>query len=432
MENVLSYAVFFLLFLVLLGLGLPVAFVLGATSVVGILFSLDPGVLFKIAQDALQCGSDFVFIMIPLFILMAEVIPASGLGEETFTAAQKWFNRLPGGLAISSIGSCACFASISGSSPVTAAAIGAVAVPEMINRGYDRKLAAGAVAAGGTLGIMIPPSLAMVLYGVITQTSIGALFMAGIVPGIVLTIILSLMVIGLVKIAHASAPSMTQVGWREKFAALKHVWPVALLALVVLGSIYTGVATPTEASAMGATGAIIIVLCLRRITVSSLYKTLVRTATTTCMMILLIIGGSSLSFFVSTMGIPRQITDFLVSASMSPWIFMIVLNIIYLILGCLLDPMSILVITLPILFPVVSGMGFDPVWFGIVVTLNIEIGMITPPVGMNLFILRAVLPQLELKEIVVGSLPFVGVLIAGLAVLMLFPGLALWLPSMMR
>ena len=376
MDSYIFYTVLFVLLLILLGLGLPIAFVLGSISVIGIIWALDYNVLYQLAQIALDTGSNFIFTMIPLFILMAEIFSISALGKDAFSAAQKWFYRLPGSLAVSGIGSSAGFAAVSGSSPVTVAVVGIVAVPEMISSGYDRKLAAGSVAAGGTLGIMIPPSMAMIIYGVITETSVGKLFIGGIVPGILLAIMLSLLVVIRVKLNPSLAPSLGEVSWRQRLVSLLRVWPVVVISIAVIGSIYTGIATPTEAASVGASGALLIMLILGRLNVLSLYKALMRTATTTCMALFLILGGLSVSFFVSTMGIPHEISNFLQSLSVSPWIIIVLINLIYLILGCFLDPMSILVITLPLIFPTVNAMGFDPIWFGIVVTLNIEIGMI--------------------------------------------------------
>jgi len=432
MDNYLIYIALFGFFLILLLIGLPLAFVLGSTAVVGILWCLNPGVLYQIAQEAVQCGTYFIFITIPLFVLMAEVFSASGFGKETYTAAQKWLYRIPGSLAVSSIYACAGFGAISGSSPITAATIGIVAIPQMIDRGYDRKIAIGSVAAGGTLGIMIPPSLTMIIYGAITETSVGKLFIAGIIPGIVLATMLSLLVTIRVKLNTSLAPSLGKISWGEKFASLKGVWMVGVIAFVVLGTIYTGIATPTEAAAIGASAAILVVIIVGRLNWSSLYKVLLRSATTTSMIIFIIIGGLSISFFINTMGLPHQISEYVISHFPNPWVIMIIINIIYLIMGCFLDPTSILIITLPIMFPTVKAMGFDPIWFGIIVTLNIEIGMVTPPVGLNLYILKAVVPDLGFNEIVSGSVPFILVLIIGLVILMIFPELSLWLPSMMK
>jgi len=431
MDSYTIYAIAFIILLVLLGMGLPIAFVLGSVAILGIIFFTDPTALFQIAQLAFRYGSSFLFTMVPLFVFMAEAISIAGLGKDIYAAAHKWLRRLPGGLAVSSIATCAGFAAVCGSSPATAATVSVVAIPEMLDRGYNRKLAVGSLLSGGTLGILIPPSLCMIIYGVMAMTSVGELFIAGIIPGIILAIMLSLSVIIRVMLKPSMAPTLDKVGWRERFVSLKGIWPVIVLAVAVLGSIYTGIATPTESAAIGAAGALLFAIGSRNMSWTSLQKALIRTTTTTSMVIFLFIGGTSLSFFLSMMGLPHQVSNFLLSFSFSPWIVLILINIMYLILGCLMDPTSVMVITLPILVPVIAGMGFNLVWFGIIVTINIEIGMITPPVGMNLFILKAVLPKLKMEEIVLGALPFVAILIAALAVMMIFPELSLWLPSTM-
>lgn len=431
MENYIFYSVIFGLFLILLASGLPIAFALGFVSILGITWLMGPGALFQIALQAAHYGSSWIFLMIPLFILMGETVSAAGLGDSTYTALQRWLYRLPGSLATSSVAASAGFAAVSGSSPVTAATIGAIAIPEMLRRGYDRRLAVGSVAAGGTLGILIPPSLSMVIYGVIAEQSVGKLFIAGIVPGIVLAAMLAFYITIAAVLNPSLAPRVPKVSWRERFASLSGAWVVVVLAIIILGSIYTGIATPTEAAGVGASVALLYAFAARKTGWASLYKALTRTVTTTSMVVFLVIGGTSLAFVLSAARLPQQTLVFLNSLDLSPWIVLIAINVIYLILGCFLDPMSVMVITLPTFIPLVAEMGFDLIWFGVIVTINIEIGMITPPVGLNLYILKAVLPELSLDDIILGSLPFVVVLLAGLAIALIFPQLSLWLPATM-
>ena len=423
--------VLIIVLIILLGLGTPIAFCLGFLGTVGIVGFLDMAVLYQIAEIAADSGTSLFLITLPLFILMAEVVQFSGLGDDIYTAAHNWLSWLPGGLAISSIATCTGFAAISGSSPATAATVGLVSIPEMLKRGYNRKLAVGSIAVGGTLGILIPPSITMIIYGIITEVSIGKLFIAGIIPGIMLALILCVSVAVAVKIKPELAPVVKGVSWRERFASLKRVWAFLILAISILGTIYAGIATPTESAAIGATLAMVIACFYRRLSFKALHGALLKTVALTTMIMFLVIGGNVLAFLLSTLTIPQYITEAITALNFSKWSIMIVVNIILLIMGCLLDPMAIMVISLPILFPIVTKLGFDPVWFGIVITINVEMGMITPPVGLNLFILKGTIPDVSMKDIVGGSLPFLLLLMLGLALIMIFPQLAIWLPGRM-
>lgn len=416
---------------ILLGLGTPISFCVGFLGVVGILTYLDAATLYQIAEIAADSGTNLFMLTLPLFIFMAEVVSFSGVGDDLYTAAHNWLSWLPGGLAISSIATCTGFAAISGSSPATAATVGLVSIPEMIKRGYNRKLAVGSIAVGGTLGILIPPSITMIIYGVITEVSIGKLFVAGIIPGIILSFILSIAIALAVKVKPDLAPRIQAVSWGERVSSLKHVWAFVVLALSIMGSIYAGIATPTESAAIGATLSLVIALLYRRLTVKSIHGALLRTVAVTAMIMFLVIGGSVFAFLLSTLTIPQYVTESITALNVSRWSIMIMINFILLVMGCLLDPMAIMVIVLPIIFPIVTQLGFDPVWFGIVVTINVEMGMITPPVGLNLFILKGAVPGIDMKDIVGGSLPFLLLLLLGLVIIMVFPSLATWLPGRM-
>jgi C4-dicarboxylate transporter DctM subunit len=416
---------------ILLGLGTPISFCVGFLGVVGILTYLDAATLYQIAEIAADSGTNLFMLTLPLFIFMAEVVSFSGVGDDLYTAAHNWLSWLPGGLAISSIATCTGFAAISGSSPATAATVGLVSIPEMIKRGYNRKLAVGSIAVGGTLGILIPPSITMIIYGVITEVSIGKLFVAGIIPGIILSFILSIAIALAVKVKPDLAPRIQAVSWGERVSSLKHVWAFVVLALSIMGSIYAGIATPTESAAIGATLSLVIALLYRRLTVKSIHGALLRTVAVTAMIMFLVIGGSVFAFLLSTLTIPQYVTESITALNVSRWSIMIMINFILLVMGCLLDPMAIMVIILPIIFQIVTRLGFDPVWFGIVVTINVEMGMITPPVGLNLFILKGAVPGIDMKDIVGGSLPFLLLLLLGLVIIMVFPSLATWLPGRM-
>jgi C4-dicarboxylate transporter DctM subunit len=417
--------------ILLLGLGTRIAFCLGFIGVAGILAFLDVGNLYQVAEIAADSGTNLFMLTLPLFILMAEIASFSGVGDEMYTAAHRWLSWLPGGLAIASVATCTGFAAICGSSPATAATVGLVAVPEMVKRGYNRRLALGSIAVGGTLGILIPPSITMIVYGMITEVSIGKLFIAGVIPGLVISLIFSTAIAMSATVNPQLAPRIEGVSWGERFASLKRIWAFMLLVITIMGAIYTGIATATESAALGATVALFIALVYRRLTWKALNSALLRTVTVTTMIMFMVLGGLVFAFLLSTLGVPQYVTNWIVGMEVSRWIVMIIINVIFLILGCLLDPMAIMVICLPILFPIVTKLGFDPVWFGVVVTINVEMGMITPPFGLNLFILRASLKDVPMDDIVKGSLPFVLLLMLGLAIIMLFPSLATWLPGRM-
>ena len=432
MESVLFFSIFVAALLLLMTTGAPVAVCMGLIGVIGTLYLATPVQLIRLAQIAFTRSSDFVFIVIPLFVLMGDMLASGKIGEDLFTAAQKWFNRIPGSLAVSTIFACAGFGAVCGSSPVTAATIGSVAIPQMWKKGYNRELALGATAAGGTLGIMIPPSVAFIIYGIITETSVGELFIAGVIPGIVLACLLSATVVLMVRRRPGLAPRAENVTWPERWQSLRLVWPTIVLSVVVLGSIYTGAATPTEAAAVGAAGAIMLTIVQRRFTWDGFSRSILGCVKTTSMLMLLLVSGLFASFVLTRLGVPQGFATFLTSLQVSPWIIIVLINLLLGVFGCLLDPLSILVITLPVFFPAVVQLGYDPVWFGVIMTLNTEIAAITPPVGFNLFILKAVIPGAEMIEVIRGSLIFIIPLGVGIIILMLFPELALVLPRLMR
>jgi len=339
---------------------------------------------------------------------------------------------MPAALPVSTIAAATVFSSISGSSPATAAAVGYAAVPEMLRHGYNKRLAVGVVAAGGTLGILIPPSVVMIIYGIITETSIGALFMAGIIPGILLSVMMMGYSIVLCSL-DPNAPRMDHaVTWSERFVSLQGIWPIVILFVVVIGAIYVGIATPVEAAALGAVAAIILTFRRPKMGLRGVNRVLVKAAQTTSMVILLIIFGAFFGFAVSVLGIAHGMIQAIIDANIEPWMVLGSYLIILILLGCVIDPVSLLIITVPLAFPVLSELGFDPIWLGVLVTIAVEIGMITPPVGMNLFILKSVVPkEITSRDITLGALPFILALLSGLLIIVAFPPLATWLPTMM-
>jgi C4-dicarboxylate transporter, DctM subunit len=436
MDPLVAFAVLtavLLLLLILIGYGIPVAFALGLVGSLGAVIFLSPAHLEEMATIAFDNGTNFVFVSVPLFILMAELFAGGKLSSQLFDTASRCFNRLPGALAIASVVACAVFGGPCGSSAATAASIGGPAIPEMLKRGYDKRLAAGVVAAGGTLGILIPPSIAMILFGVINQVSIGQLYLAGILPGIMMTVLLSVAVaLAAWRWPHL-APRIEDVTWSERIKSLRGAWPVAVLTAIVTVPIYTGIATPTEAAALGAGASLIYVVITPGLSWLQLRSALLNTVQVTAMIMFLLIGGFMLGFVMTSIGLPQSISKFIATLDVNRWVVMILINLLFFLIARALDPLTIMVITMPVLFPVVVDLGFDPVWFGIIMTINFEIDNILPPDGLNLLVLKGVAPpEVSINDIILGSLPFVLVLILGMAIIMVFPEIALWLPQQLK
>jgi C4-dicarboxylate transporter DctM subunit len=426
-------AAILVLMLILIGFGIPVAFSLGLIGSLGAVVFLSSAHLEEIATIAFDNSTSFVFVSVPLFILMAELLTGAQLSGQLFEATSRWFNRVPGSLAIAAVVACAIFGGPSGSSAATAAAIGGPAIPEMLKRGYDKRLSAGVVAAGGTLGILIPPSIAMILYGVINQVSIGQLYLAGVIPGIMMTFLLGAAIYLAARRWPHLAPRVEDVTWGQRIESLRVVWPVAALMAIVMVPIYTGIATPTEAAALGTGAVIIYVVVTRGMTPSQFRDALINTAQVTAMIMFLLIGGFMLGFVLTSIGLPQSISKFIAALEVNRWVVMILINLLFFLLARALDPLTIMVITMPVLFPVVVDLGFDPVWFGIIMTINFEIDNILPPDGLNLLVLKGVAPpEVSINDIIVGSLPFVLVLLLGMAIIMVFPEIALWLPRQLK
>jgi C4-dicarboxylate transporter, DctM subunit len=425
MSAVISFTVFLICLLILMATRTPVAVALSMVTVAGTAIFVSP-------SSAYSLSSNFILVVVPMFILMGEVLSATGIGATLFRAAELWFRRLPGALAIATVWACAGFGSVCGSSPVTASTIGAMAVPQMMRRGYHPMLALGSTAAGGTLGILIPPSIAMIVYGVITDTSIGNLFMAGIVPGILLATLMSATIVVWVWLRpHWAPPVREEPTRREKWIALLAVTPVLVLTVLVIGSIYSGAATPTEAGAVGAAGALAIAFFMRRLTIEVLWISLQKTIRTTAMFLLLLTGGIFSSYLMARLGIPQTVSDFMTNLPLPPWAVMVVINLTLLILGTFMDAGSMVVIVIPIFLKTIISLGYDPVWFGIVVVIQSEIAAISPPVGFNLFVLKSVVPGVNLNEVSNGAMIFVIPMLAAIAILTAFPEIALFLPRML-
>ncbi len=434
--------------LVFLLSGMPIAFALGVPSLLFIVLFMDSYQFDMIANIMFDGLNDFGLLAIPLFILMGSIIAATKTGADLYEGLHRWLHRLPGGLAISNVISCAIFSALCGSSPATAAAIGTMGIPEMRKRGYPDSLATGCIVAGGTLGILIPPSVTMIIYGIATQTSIGKLFLAGVVPGILITI---MMCIWVVLYSQWARRKMARQGgdraakgtigaeffdavtysWKERFSSLSRVAPFIFLIIVIMSALYGGWATPSEAAGVGSVTALILVMAIYKLR-SNDYLKIMRMTIKESTMILLIIAASFLFGAVLTkLYITQSIINAIVDAGLSKWTLMIMINIFLLILGCFMPPVAIILILAPILYPVLIKYGFDPIWFGVIMTINMEVGLITPPVGLNLYVVQGIAPDVPLTRVLAGSFPFVIILMLGMVICSIWPELALWLPNKM-
>jgi len=364
---------------------------------------------------------------------MGEFMLQGKISEELYNTLEKWINRLPGGLAQVNIVACAFFAAISGSSVSTAATMGVIAGPEMESRGYNNKLTYGTLAAGGTLGILIPPSIPLIIYGALTGTSIGQLFMAGILPGILITFLFMVISTIWVAVIPGTAPPLTKVvSWKEKFTALWGFLPVAILILAILGGIYGGIVTPTEAATVGAVVAFFLVVFKRRMSWQVLKSSLRSTILISSMSYMILAGSSLVNFLFTFTQVPLQLSEFVAQLSISPTYVLVLVCVMYLILGMFIDGISMVVLTVPAIVPLLTQLGYDPVWVGIIIVLMIELALITPPVGINLYILQGVSRTASFMEIAVGIIPFAIVIGFMVFVITLFPEIALWLPESMK
>jgi tripartite ATP-independent transporter DctM subunit len=413
----------------------PIALSMGIVGIVGYAYMRDWNwtVAFAIAQTKIyETGRNYTLSVVPLFILMGNFVTRAGMSQELFRAAYAFIGHLRGGLAMATVWASAGFGGICGSSIATAATMAKVAYPSMQLFGYSQKLAAGAIAAGGTLGIMIPPSTILVLYGVFTETNIGKLFAAGVVPGVLGATLLCLAVAYTTWRDPRSGPPGQRTSWRERWRAVRDVWAVAALFAFVMGGIYGGLFTATEGAGMGAFGAMTFALWRRALTWRTLYAALLESARTTAMLFMILIGALVFAEFVNITTMPGDLKDFVTRFDLHPTLVMLAICGIYVVLGTAMEELSMVLLTLPVFFPVVLHLGFDPVWFGIIIVCVVEIGLISPPVGMNLFVLKTLLPDVSTGTVFRGVMPFLWADVLRLAVLVVFPWLALWLPSMMR
>jgi C4-dicarboxylate transporter DctM subunit len=378
-------------------------------------------------------SASWLYVVLPLFILMGMLSYSAGINKDAFIIANNWLGRIKGGLAIATIGACSVFGATSGSSIAAAATMGKLAIPEMRRFKYSMELAAGCVAGGGTLSVMIPPSGILVIYGIITEESIGKLLMAGLIPGILSAFIYMIGIYLWCTIKPNIAPRTDiRVSWKVRITSLKDGYGAVLIFGVVMGGIYTGIFTPTEAGAFGAGVALILLLMKSKARFLSLMEGLTETAKVTCMFFTIVICAHFFTLGLTVSGIPEALVTHLIGLNMHPKVILVMLLLVYLPLGMFLDTVSLLFLTLPILFPVVKTFGFSGIWFGILVTKLIEVSLITPPLGLNVYVIKGILPEVEISTIFRGCIPFLIMDILTLMILFFFPQIVLWLPSTMR
>jgi tripartite ATP-independent transporter DctM subunit len=416
-------------------LRVPIALAMGIVGIVGYAYMRDWNftTAFAVAQTKIyETGRNYTLSVVPLFILMGNFVTRAGMSQELFRAAYAFIGHLKGGLAMATILACAGFGAICGSSIATAATMAKVAYPSMKRFGYSDRLATGAIASGGTLGIMIPPSTILVIYGVFTETNIGKLFAAGVLPGILGATLLCLAVRYVTWRDPNAGPPGERSSWKERWTALRDIWAVAFLFLFVMGGIYGGLFTATEGAGMGAFGAMVFALWRRALTWQTLYAALVESARTSAMLFLILIGALMFADFINITSMPADLKSFVTRFELSPIMVVAAICVIYVLLGTAMEELSMVLLTLPVFFPVVMHLGYDPVWFGVLIVVVVEIGLISPPVGMNLFVLKTLLPSVPTTTVFRGVMPFMLADCVRFAILIAFPAIALWLPSFMR
>ncbi|MCL7940456.1 TRAP transporter large permease [Halomonas sp. ATCH28] len=428
--------------IVLMAIGTPIAFALGAVSLIALVADRGMAELTYFGETFFDRIAEFGFVAIPMFIMMGAAVASSPTGRDLYRSLDLWLGKLPGGLAISNIGACTVFSALSGSSPATCAAIGKMGIPEMRKRGYPDGVAAGCIAAGGTLGILIPPSVTMIIYGISTETSIGRLFIAGVVPGFMLAGLFMVWTLIACKLAGGyGTPMVTATesikrSVRENvdanLKALVRVLPFLAVVLGILFALYGGVATPSEAAGVGAFLCLALAIIIYRMWQVKPIKLIMRDSLRESVMIMLIIAAAEVfAYALSSLFITQTVAGAIADLEVNRWVLMGVINVFLLVAGFFLPPVAVIVMTAPILLPIILSANFDPYWFAVILTINLEIGLITPPVGLNLFIINSIAPDISLRNVLMGSLPYALCMVLGILLLCLFPGLALWLPDLL-
>ncbi|MEM8877947.1 MAG: TRAP transporter large permease [Pseudomonadota bacterium] len=419
-----------IILIVLIALAVPIAAALGWLGLT-LQYMHSPMPLHRALGDMVwQTGTDFILVAIPMFVLLGEILLRAGITERMYDGIVKWLGWLPGGLMHSNIGSSALFAATSGSSVATAATIGTIAVPQIKKRHYNERLFLGTVAAGGTLGILIPPSINLILYGLLTDTSVPELYLAGFIPGFLLALLFMVTIVVVCVMRPGWGGERITVDWAERIRVLPALIPPIGIFLVVVGSIYAGIATPTEAASLGVVAAMVLAAWNRKLTLPMMRAAVEGTMRTTAMIMLIILAAVFLNFVLSVIGLTQALADFVTGLGLTPFQTMLLIVALLVILGCFMETLSMLLTIAPLITPIVVALGYDPVWFGILLMVILETALITPPIGINLYVVQGIRERGEMLDVMVGAAPFVLTMFAMIALLMAVPGLALWLPSL--
>ncbi len=415
---------------ILLALSMPVAFAMSIVGFIGFAMVVSPhSAASMITIDLYETFSKYSLTVIPLFVFMGQVAFHSGISRRLFNAAYHWLGHLPGGLAMSTVGACTGFGAICGSGPATAATMSSVALPEMKRYGYDMELGCGAVASGGSLGMLIPPSVVFIVYALLTEQSVGKLFIAGILPGLLIAFLFCLTIYINCKRKPGLGPPGDKKSWRAKFNSLKDVSETLILFLAVIGGMFLGYFTPTEAAAIGAAGSLVIAAFRKKLKIKMLARSLKETARTSCMVMIIVTGAVIFGHFLAVTRIPFELATALSELALPSWVIMGIIILFYLVVGCFIDALALILLTIPIFFPVVQNLGYDPLWFGVMIVVVTQMGVISPPVGVNVYVVSGIERDVPLQKIFRGALPFLLSLIIAAILLMLFPQICLYLPG---
>ena len=417
--------------LIVLLSGAPVAFGLGAISIVFIMIFQGFDALHVVAETFFAGLNDFTLVSIPMFVMMGAAIGSSPAGKDLYEALDRWLYRLPGGLVISNLGACAVFAALTGSSPACCAAIGKMGIPEMRRRGYPDDIATGSICAGGTLGILIPPSITLILYGIATETSIGRLFLAGVIPGVMLTGLFILWTLFIIwKRGFRAHAADFRYSWKEKLQSVPKIAPFVAIIIGVMYALYGGVATPSEAAGVGAALCVVLAVAIYRMWRPKDWWVILRDTMRESVMILTIIAAAVLfGYMLTSLYLTQTLAQAIAEMHVNRWVLMGLINVFLLVCGFFIPPAAIILMTSPILYPIVRAAGFDPIWFGVILTINMEIGLIHPPVGLNIYIVNAIAPDVPVTRVMWGTIPYVLCMMLQIVILCVFPELATWLPN---
>lgn len=419
--------------LLLLMASMPVGFAMAATGALGFALIVTPqAAMSMITTDLYETFSSYSLSVIPLFVLMGQIAFHSGISRRLFDSAYRWLGPLPGGMAMATVGACSAFGAICGSGPATAATMATVALPEMRRYKYDMQLGSGAVAAGGSLGMLIPPSVVFIVYAIMTEQSIGKLFLAGILPGLLITVLFCGTIYLNCRRNPALGPASPPFTWKEKFQALGGTTDTILIFAVVMGGMFKGIFTPTEAASIGAFSCILLSLLRRRLSVKALTQAMRETVRTSCMVMVIVGGAVIFGRFLAVTLIPQTMADWLSSLPLPPWGIMGLIILFYLFSGCFIDALGLILLTIPVFYPVVTALGYDPIWFGVIIVVVTQMGVISPPVGVCVYVVSGMERDIPLQVVFRGALPFLGALVVAAILLLMFPSISLFLPGLIK